>query len=536
MNNSTLAITPNTDIFLLKTPFEMDEENTLTFTNTTAQYNYFNSLPKLELEGATYQRQDGVLRWAGSYDDIISYNYCMYRNTGFSNKWFYAFVEDIKFINPNMTEIKLKTDCYQTWAFDITYNKMFVEREHVNDDTVGKHTVPENLDTGDYIIGSLEYDQYNISAMNDNTKVCYILASTLDLDNPPSGSTTPYSMSFGSCYGGVYSGLVYWGSRTLYGNGIMNKLLDLSYRGQANEVVNLFVAPMWVVGVLNGEGDNPMSGTVYISTAPKEVTINITKPTTLGNAKLGTYTPKNKKLLTSKYNYLLVNNGGGGTAKFEYENWTGNNAVFKMIGTLTAGCSIKLVPSDYQYSGLSDVNSLVLGKYPTLSWTTDMYLNWLTQNAVNNTIDTVTAGVKGLFAPQGSSLLPLAEHQLNRLKEDTEHRFSPAQNNGNINSGDISYSYGFNRFQFYKMTIRKEYAQIIDDYLSAFGYRVNEYKTPNITGRTYWNYVKTNGCNITGDIPQKDIQELKRLFDRGITFWHDATKFLDYSQNNTIVT
>ena len=26
------------------------------------------------------------------------------------------------------------------------------------------------------------------------------------------------------------------------------------------------------------------------------------------------------------------------------------------------------------------------------------------------------------------------------------------------------------------------------------------------------------------------------MFDRGITFWHDPTKFLDYTQNNTIVT
>ena len=85
------------------------------------------------------------------------------------------------------------------------------------------------------------------------------------------------------------------------------------------------------------------------------------------------------------------------------------------------------------------------------------------------------------------------------------------------------------------MTIKQEYARIIDNFFSAYGYRVNSYKLPNLTGRTYWNYIKTIGCNITADIPQEDLQEIKDMFDNGITLWHDTSKFLDYSQNNTIV-
>ena len=58
---------------------------------------------------------------------------------------------------------------------------------------------------------------------------------------------------------------------------------------------------------------------------------------------------------------------------------------------------------------------------------------------------------------------------------------------------------------------------------------------PNITGRRYWNFVKTKQVNITGDIPQDDMNEIKSYFNTGITFWHDTTKYLDYSQNNAIV-
>jgi hypothetical protein len=68
-----------------------------------------------------------------------------------------------------------------------------------------------------------------------------------------------------------------------------------------------------------------------------------------------------------------------------------------------------------------------------------------------------------------------------------------------------------------------------------FGYKVNSLKIPNITGRTNWNYVKTVGCYLAGDIPQEDLAELKSMFDKGITFWHNPATFCDYSQSNAIV-
>ena len=39
-----MALTPNTEIRLLSVPFEIDNKNQLTFSNLTAQTNYFTSL------------------------------------------------------------------------------------------------------------------------------------------------------------------------------------------------------------------------------------------------------------------------------------------------------------------------------------------------------------------------------------------------------------------------------------------------------------------------------------------------------------
>ena len=153
-----MAITPNSTLRLLKVPFELDNKNQLTFSNLQAQENYFLSLPYIEIEHCSYQRKDNIVNFPAHIDNILTYNYIMYKNTNYSNKWFYAFISDMKYENDNLTYITLKTDVFQTWQFDIIYKRMFVEREHVSSDRIGEHTVPENLETGEYITDEIIYN------------------------------------------------------------------------------------------------------------------------------------------------------------------------------------------------------------------------------------------------------------------------------------------------------------------------------------------------------------------------------------------
>lgn len=148
-----MAVTPNTQIRLLSVPFEIDNKNQLTFNNITAQTNYFTSLPNLEIEECSYQRKDNIIKWPAHIDTILNYNYVMYKNKNYSNKWFYAFIDKMEYENNGTTNISIKQDVFQTWQFDLLYKKMFVEREHVNtaDDIVGNNTIPEGLQLGEYI-------------------------------------------------------------------------------------------------------------------------------------------------------------------------------------------------------------------------------------------------------------------------------------------------------------------------------------------------------------------------------------------------
>lgn len=95
-----------------------------------------------------------------TYSQCLQANYIAFQNTDYSGKWFFAWIDDVIYKSNGTTEIQYTIDYWSTW-FDYWQKKAcFVVREHVNDDTIGLHTVPENLDVGDLIC-----DYYR----NDNT-------------------------------------------------------------------------------------------------------------------------------------------------------------------------------------------------------------------------------------------------------------------------------------------------------------------------------------------------------------------------------
>ena len=63
----------------------------------------------------------------------------------------------------------------------------------------------------------------------------------------------------------------------------------------------------------------------------------------------------------------------------------------------------------------------------------------------------------------------------------------------------------------------------IDDYFKKYGYRYNRYGKIGdyINNRKYFNFVKTNRCNIaTAKVPLIHLQEIEEIFNRGVTIWH----------------
>ena len=127
-----MALTPDTELRIIKCPLRIDNKNQITFEDLEVQETYFKSLPYIEIDDIQYQRKDNIIRFNEHIDSIIEYNYCMYKNKNYGDKWFYAFIVNMTYINDHRTDIKIVTDVFQTWQFDLTFKECFVEREMIN--------------------------------------------------------------------------------------------------------------------------------------------------------------------------------------------------------------------------------------------------------------------------------------------------------------------------------------------------------------------------------------------------------------------
>ena len=110
---------------------------------------------------------------------------------------------------------------------------------------------------------------------------------------------------------------------------------------------------------------------------------------------------------------------------------------------------------------------------------------------------------------------------------------APGHNTGS-NTADYLTSKREKGFLFYRRTIRAEYARIIDQYFSRFGYAQHKIDTPNIRARNRWTYVKTVDCNVHGNLPSEAISQIQNIFDSGITWWADTENVGNYSLDNGI--
>jgi hypothetical protein len=101
---------------------------------------------------------------------------------------------------------------------------------------------------------------------------------------------------------------------------------------------------------------------------------------------------------------------------------------------------------------------------------------------------------------------------------------------------NTAFDYGNNVQGLYiiKKQITSEYRKKLSDYFGMFGYKVNEVKIPNFHTRKSWNYVQTSACTILGNFNNEDLNELKSVFDNGITLWH-TDDVGNYSLDNGVI-
>lgn len=524
-----------TKVYLLNVPLESDYKHTLYFADASAQQTYFESRVVKSAENLSYQKKDNFIRYPAHYDSLLGCNYVMYQNTNYNDKWFYAFITEMKYVDDGRTDIYIETDCMQTWLEEINVKSSFVEREHVSNDAIGIHTVPEKLETGDYIVNKVIENK-------PLGQFGYLVGATIDLtdaDASSSSDTTPkFPSAVGGMYNGIYSGISYYYFSSAETINAKLKLVDK--KGQGDSINCIFMVPAIFLDTTNYKVDTSMT----VKTRKWSDAIfgleheNITKPSSLNG-----YTPKNKKLLSYPYSYMLMSNNSGAGAVYKYELFKNPNdsslCDFNINFALTPGCSIRAVPLYYNGADTNNEEGLNLGKFPICNWTTDVYTNWLTQNAVNiplqlvSGVGQIVGGAVAMYTGAGAlvggaGIVSGVTSITSTIGEVYTHSFQPPQAQGNVNSGDVTCSQGDLTFTAYQMSIKAEYARIIDEYFHMFGYKINRVKIPAKNHRSRFWFTKTIDVDIDGAIPNKDMQTIKNCYNTGITFWKSASDINNY--------
>lgn len=534
-------------VYLLNTPLEDDMKNTLYFANATAQKSYMDNQVLHTYVNVSYQRDTSTFRCPAQIDSIRNCNYIMYQNTAYSNKWFYGFIKKMVYISDGLTDVQFEIDPIQTFMFDVTVRPCFVEREHTNNDTVGANTLPENVELGEYVKNSnVGTPQIGANTMWYCVAVSEVLGS---INHMPS-----------SMVNGLPNGLFYIFTDSVSTIHSIARIYDDA--GKSTAIYSMFVFPKQLLYIRQGDSGTwayqgatwSYSGKTYSTTLSVQVPTSnslvgtivesrtISKPTRVGLS----YEPRNKKLLTFPYCYFNISNNSGTTVTYHYEDFSGNPS-FNLVGVLSDGCSSKLYPTNYKnmsiFTGDVQDNSFEYGvtggKYPSISWNSDAYTNWLTQNAVNigvgiggTALSTVGSVATGNYLGATTTLLSGVSNAVSQFYQAS---LLPDQAKGNTNVGDLNFTAHKNKFTVFPLSIKPEYARIIDDYFDLLGYQTNRVKVPNTNHRQNWWYTKTIDCNITGNVPNDYMNTIKQAYNNGITFWRNPSNFLNYSVSNAIV-
>lgn len=522
-------------VYLLNTPLEDDMKNTLYFANASAQQSYFSSIVGKTYTNVSYQSETRTFRCPDQLDTVRQYNYIMWQNTAYSNKWFYAFIKKMTYVSDGYTDVEFEVDPLQTYMFDITVKPSFVEREHTNNDTAGNNTLEEPVALGPFVFNGGVTD-FAKTSFNDGYIAIGVteLIEPFDANNPLTNWLT--------VYGGIYSGLAYMFFDSFVS---LQRVIDYYvFKGKTDALQTIFYVPNSFVSASDPKShtyslrtDTNTATVIWLEPSDGPITISqsISRPNSVDG-----YVPRNKKLLTHPYCYFNLTNNNGAEADYRYEDFSGN-PTFSVRIALCPSMSIKCTPTSYKNGTSAQTwgEGIMGAKTPQCSWATDYYTNWLTQNAVNiplqvaNTAVGVGTGVAtGNYLGAGANLLSSVGNVIN---ENYKASLVPDQVHGNVNSGDVSFSRDKLCFTAIPKSIKAQYARIIDDWFDMFGYKTNRVKVPYVAHRQNWWYTKTINANIVGNVPNDEMNKIKNAYNNGLTFWRNASNFLNYSVSNGVV-
>lgn len=527
-----MYIQPSGEIKIIKNcPLDSDYINTLYFADDTSRYNYFNSLVSVTLTSQTYVRvNENKIRASVNIGTLYNANYIMFKNEGYSNKWFYAFITNVEYVNNGRSDITYEIDVIQTYFNPSDLRECMVEREHSLTDNVGDNVINENIPLGDYV-KELEFVTEQLPPVTT-----YIQFAVNKLGEV----VTQYER--GANTGNTYDGFTYAPVPVAEGE---------TLREAVNKILNI-LEPAFsfidIVSIINA----PIPATSdYKDTVGTSVGLLHYPKITTGL--LNGYAPKNNKLYTYPYNFVNFCGTNGTTLPIRFEYVTSDNVIMQYYGAISNEATFNFYLHNYELGQpIVSINMGVTGNYAgqmsyerIASTLAGVATNLLPQGD-NNTHSNVQK-TQRVYDTENPRKIAYKESETTEITTTNERE--QVNYKGALNSIGGLVSFNYNSPQTSSITNGALYgtanliyfehntqpAQIlaqIDDYFDMFGYATMRVKTPNISSRPHWNYVKTQNSCVKSQCSMSDRNKINTIFDKGVTFWKSGSEIGNYNLNN----
>ena len=138
------------------------------------------------------------------------------------------------------------------------------------------------------------------------------------------------------------------------------------------------------------------------------------------------------------------------------------------------------------------------------------------------------AGIAGM----ASSLNQQHTNTQSILARQEDMQNVPASVSGQVGATNLVIGYELILPRIEIKTMGVDNAKIVNNFLHTYGVAVKDLITVPLKTRTNFNFIKTSGANITGNIPTNALTNIKKIFDNGITLWHTNDMYnYDVSNN-----
>lgn len=523
---------------LSQVPLKPNDDNVISFVNAAARESYFNGKVFMAETNIQYMKEQDDYLVAANYDDVIANcNYLRFNN---ENRWFYAFIMSVRYINPGTCAITFQIDYWTTYQFDLQWKNCFIEREHVSDDTIGKHTISENLYTGEFVKEEIDinYPSGVIGSYSKNIDLCPVILLSESPTETPSPSSTLMN--------GLIEPCVVWYTDAGLKNAelyMANFLSLVSAAGKADAIIASYSVPKYFISQYPSV---PVSGTAEDLTKGKYLIAGSAASPSAGQSSsykaewsqsitvsgLGAYfSIKNNKLYTHEFFKLILDNNQGSLLELNPEllEWDGSRVTidYSMTSSISPDTTTYLKISNYGNGVASSIDAkdmycLPIGKYPKNITSTNFYTNWIAGHSASLNTSYITSALNtigGIATGNASYIAGGITDIVSKMAKETDLQIVPdvakgsIGNVGNVASERLKYS-------LYMAYPNFDYLQSIDFFLSMYGYKVNRVGTPAFRTRQYYNYYKLPVCNVFGNVPGEGIKSITEMFQNGVTVWN----------------